>query len=943
MWTDSDAESEDSSQQEETARDACQEEEEEAASGLEAILSPKVGIMPEGRRRRTFKRSHTAGARLLREAPHLKSFTGVPRSGTAAGVAREASMPNLQARRKTFFQRQCEAMTRSPEDAREQRERERKELMAILAEAGGGSVIRGWRLELDLDVEVGFAKFCSACTRLGFVGDSEALFGNDGDLSSLTLGEVAPEHFKQLSEFQEWVSVAFGSPKHFFFALDSQRKGKLFREHFAKACMEKGFDGTVKACHEAFDSCDICNSGVILPEDIMFLEKDPMKRAQYAKRLQLSSMSNWLSDAAKQYVQKTTQIRHAGPEEASAMWKHRSAPRPWMATTFDQMPVALYTRKRDRDRRLHAMEVEARKIFLDHLVKAHGHEVRAIRRALDVDGTFSFTSPALRRYCRSVDLNINLQALWRSLDRNGTQRIDMQDLCPDHARALALFHAWVRGSFGCSCAQLWDSEEARRIRGALRRDGTFSSDKRMTIVQFAKLLKACKCPLAKQPSERTSLTSSLDLKGCGFIYRSDLEWLDKWDPPGWLTAEPSTEAWEQLKELLERHYGHLLRAWRHALDLDNSNLTCWSEFQDACKRVRFKGDVAGAWRALDVDLSGTITMREYDPPSARLLESFKEWAEVTFGSVILCFKALDTDKSGTVTFQELKRACHKMKWHGDVRLLFEALDVDGKRDKQGEGIGRRSISLEEISFLDTWVVEDCHRDDERAGTPWTEISSKRTPSASSRAQSREGGSVPREVFPASPKKNCLHRRAPPSVNEDFLELSDSANESRSRIFDVTPSHGASRLGSPSDSLTLMLTPSSAKSMGYSSLEPVLKTRGKRYCSPSVSASKLNGNTGPGKATIAAFAGLDTRKLIKVPGLIARDNFVDPSRKLQRRPFKQCPKHDNVGFWQEAPGCRTTSEVERRMRNVDSSPKSASMPGFPTPWTCHYHDGGCLFH
>mmetsp|Transcript_27110 Transcript_27110/g.47907 ORF Transcript_27110/g.47907 Transcript_27110/m.47907 type:complete len:238 (-) Transcript_27110:95-808(-) len=99
-------------------------------------------------------------------------------------------------------------------------------------------------------------------------------------------------------------------------------------------------------------------------------------------------------------------------------------------------------------------------------------------------------------------------------------------------------------------------------------------------------------------------------------------------------------------------------------------------------------------------------MREYDPDSEELLTSFKEWADSNFGSVRHCFKALDSDRSGSVTYPELKRACHKMKWLGNVRMLFDCLDLDsGDRRNRDVATGKRAISLEEISFLDTWHVE----------------------------------------------------------------------------------------------------------------------------------------------------------------------------------------------------------------------------------------------
>merc|ERR1712045_690383 len=39
---------------------------------------------------------------------------------------------------------------------------------------------------------------------------------------------------------------------------------------------------------------------------------------------------------------------------------------------------------------------------------------------------------------------------------------------------------------------------------------------------------------------------------------------------------------------------------------------------------------------------------------------------------------------------------------GEVRVLFDCLDIDQKKDGKGADVGRRSISLKDVLFLDSW-------------------------------------------------------------------------------------------------------------------------------------------------------------------------------------------------------------------------------------------------
>jgi len=248
-----------------------------------------------------------------------------------------------------------------------------------------------------------------------------------------------------------------------------------------------------------------------------------------------------------------------------------------------------------------------------------------------------------------------------------------------------------------SCSAVWD--HALAVDEVLGREGLWKSTRKLLLSPFLRALRDLGWP--NNPHTRSLLVASLDYFGCGFVSRSDLEWLDAWEPPEFIYADPDPQALQQLNELIRKRYAHPLSAWRSLFDRDDSNSVSWLEFKDACEKLKFKGNIGGAWRALDTDLSGHISLLEFDADSARILVSFKAWCMKHFGSVQLMFRQLDRDESGSLSYPELRRACRRLKWNGDVHLLFNCLDTDGVR--MG---GRRNISLQELFFLDSWEVSE---------------------------------------------------------------------------------------------------------------------------------------------------------------------------------------------------------------------------------------------
>eukprot|EP00933_Yihiella_yeosuensis_P065395 TRINITY_DN69170_c0_g1_i1.p1 TRINITY_DN69170_c0_g1~~TRINITY_DN69170_c0_g1_i1.p1 ORF type:complete len:423 (-),score=82.90 TRINITY_DN69170_c0_g1_i1:107-1195(-) len=182
----------------------------------------------------------------------------------------------------------------------------------------------------------------------------------------------------------------------------------------------------------------------------------------------------------------------------------------------------------------------------------------------------------------------------------------------------------------------------------------------------------------------------------------DLQFLDIWKPPGWLVAEPNYDEAAKLKKLMLDKYGHYLRAWRMVMDKDNSNTCNWNEFCAAMRSMKFHGDIAGAWLAIDDDVSGAISLNEIDSVSNAMLLEFKRWADEEFGSVRSAFKVLDKDHSSELTLQEFSAAVRSYGYTGQEILLFKCLDANG----QGQ------LSLNEMSFLDDWEIPELENDDE---------------------------------------------------------------------------------------------------------------------------------------------------------------------------------------------------------------------------------------
>lgn len=310
--------------------------------------------------------------------------------------------------------------------------------------------------------------------------------------------------------------------------------------------------------------------------------------------------------------------------------------------------------------------------FKKHLRRTYGSYLRAWRLVLSPNDSVTVSRTQFLTACSALGFKDAGKVLWRAFGRDELSPISLDFLDPESAEVLAHFQQLVQQLGGVSAAfRVFDKKDVKRIK----------------MPEFISTLNSLDASLpAKQ------LFYGLDTDANGRLEIEDFKFLEKWKLPEFLIASPNEEAKEEVKRDLLVTYKTYLKAWRLALDENNSNRCTWPEFQSACRKVNFTGDVAGAWRALDTDLSGSITLQEVDYESSATLAVFKKWADDNFGGIRSAFMVFDSDGSNGVTLREWRHACRIYGFHQGASNLFKQLDA--------EGVG--SLSLDQVAFLDDW-------------------------------------------------------------------------------------------------------------------------------------------------------------------------------------------------------------------------------------------------
>lgn len=529
-----------------------------------------------------------------------------------------------------------------------------------------GSVSKAWRRALDPQM-VGtlmFSEFMEALARLSWEGDAGALWqvlnsrAEEGN-ASVGLREIAPEEFAEIEHFRTWTVSAFGGPIDMFndmYARSGSSMGTVPFEDYMATCSRFGYDGDAETFFQT--ALDLDGVGSISIIDVNFLEPNGIRR-----RMTLDPEFALAVEGAKATAQKV--------------------------------------RQRAQQRR--KAQADVRRAFTQRVKFASGGSfVRGWRKFFIRNASMAITKCDLRMGVRKVAFSGDIAALWKALDADDDGAVHLQEVDHSMAIVLARYKKWATDEYGSCAACLTHFSTLLRKRGLAK----------WTLEDFSTALSRSDFPDVPGVSRKqagTMLHEAFDIENTGSFACQDIEFLDKWEPSPYLSEVADEEEKEHFLQILHTRYPNVVVPWRRLFDKNNTNIVSFKEFCDGCSGLPVRNP-SGLWCALDDDAGGFISLDEVAPASAKILWSFKGWAEDTFGTLACCFKMLDRTHSGAMTLPWFKRSLLDFGFDGDAKALFSILKPDaasGARDIR--------LSFEDMKYLVSWELpenDDAASDDE---------------------------------------------------------------------------------------------------------------------------------------------------------------------------------------------------------------------------------------
>jgi hypothetical protein len=530
------------------------------------------------------------------------------------------------------------------------------EFCGFLAERYG-SLLKAWRRVLDptsLSVLL-FSEFFEALTRVSWHGDASALWSvlirraslNGADCA-VGLREISPEDHKLFHSFQSWTVSTFGGPIEMFQYLNNMPNASLSFSEFETACLQHRFDGDYRTIFK--EVLDLDNIGSISLRDIAYLESNALKRESITNPVFLMGLESAKAGAQ----QRCTRLMAQRQAQKAALQEFKKKVRATAGSSF-----------------------------------IHGW-----RQILDGTGNLAVSKVELLKGCRRIGFQGDVVALWKALDTDDDGTVLLLDVDVPMAMTLAIFKKWAHSQYGCCVAALEQLAAMSRRRSHKWNFEDFNEA--LNIANFPAV------PGLQRRQAVAMLYEACDLRSTGYIMSQDVVFLDKWEPTKWLSSSPDTADKDRFVALLRSRYSNIIVAWRKLLDHDDTNRVSYKGFCEACRAVKFH-NIAGVWRALDVDLIGFISLRNVDKGAARILEDFKEWAENAFGTVQNAYRSLDVKHKNSLSLPALSRSLNNFGYKADAKALFQCLKADVSGRGAAGGRDPRLTSAD-VQFLTTWEL-----------------------------------------------------------------------------------------------------------------------------------------------------------------------------------------------------------------------------------------------
>lgn len=308
-------------------------------------------------------------------------------------------------------------------------------------------------------------------------------------------------------------------------------------------------------------------------------------------------------------------------------------------------------------------------------------------RMLDYDQNMKLTYFEFLNQLKTFHFRGDARLLFRILDRDRSGSLSYFHFDPQGAIDLATLCHWCRETFG-SVVETHKALDTDR-------------NGKLTKNEF---LEGALCRGLQTRECVDCLFEMLDLDKDCKVKLEELRFLDIWKPLPFLQAKPDPVGAQKLIRHLISKYENPILAWYRALDRNHAMRVSWNEFASmADEEGMDKRGLPGIWKALDTAVSGWLALKEFHQGAYDVLVKFKRYCIEKAGSIVKTFNQLDVNEDGQVSRREFFQTVAKEMnlEHEEAELLFEGLDLDG----------RRQLNAERVKYLDTWNIDEDIQDE----------------------------------------------------------------------------------------------------------------------------------------------------------------------------------------------------------------------------------------